>query len=65
MATVVTKSPKGIIRLRRLLQFHGSSSLGITLPADFVHRLGLTAGQFVKCEMSEDGNSMTVEGTET
>ena len=49
------------IHLKRLIQFHGSPSLGITLPSNFVHRLGLVAGEFVKCEINRDGTSMTVE----
>ena len=55
---------KGNIRLKRLIQFHGSNSLGITLPADFVQKLGLIAGQFVKVELNEIGTSLTVEGIE-
>jgi hypothetical protein len=55
---------KGNIRLKRLIQFHGSNSLGITLPADFVQKLGLIAGQFVKVEINKTGTSLTVEGIE-
>lgn len=59
---VTTRNRRGNIRLKRLIQFHGSNSIGITLPADFVRGLGLTAGQFVKVELDETGTSLTVEG---
>jgi hypothetical protein len=53
---------KGNIRLKRVIAFTGSSSLGITLPRAFVRKLNLTAGQFVKCELLNDDKTITVEG---
>jgi hypothetical protein len=61
-AAATSQRVKGNIRLKRLIRFHGSNSLGITLPSDFVHKLGLVAGQFVKCEINDtDTTTMTVE----
>jgi hypothetical protein len=59
--TVTSQKTKGNIKLKRLIRFHGSNSLGITLPSDFVHKLGLVAGQFVKCEINDTDTTMTVE----
>lgn len=49
------------IKIRRLIEFHESSSLGLVIPSTFVDRLGLSAGQYVKCEMDEEENSFNVE----
>jgi antitoxin component of MazEF toxin-antitoxin module len=53
---------RGNIRLKRVIKFTGSSSLGITLPRAFCRRLNLAPGQFVKCELSNDDKTVTVEG---
>lgn len=53
---------KGNIRLKRVMGFNDSVSLGITLPMRFVRALNLKAGSFVKCELHNEDKSVTVEG---
>ena len=49
------------IKLRRLIEFGNSTSLGLVVPSNFVDRMGLSAGQYVKCELDNKGNSFTVQ----
>jgi antitoxin component of MazEF toxin-antitoxin module len=42
------------ITVRRVLNFTNTNSLGITIPANFVDRLDLHKGEYVKCEIDED-----------
>ncbi|MGH9977243.1 MAG: hypothetical protein ACRD8Z_15625 [Nitrososphaeraceae archaeon] len=49
------------IKVRRLIQFSGTTSLGLVVPRNFVDKMGLTAGQYVKCELDKAGNSFSVE----
>ena len=49
------------IKLRRLIEFGNSTSLGLVVPSNFVDRMGLSAGQYVKCELDNEGNSFTVQ----
>ena len=49
------------IKLRRLIQFSGTSSLGLVVPSNFVDALELSAGQYVECEMDKQRNSFDVE----
>lgn len=58
MAQAVRVSSGRPIKLRRLIEFHGSSSLGIVLPKSFVDRMGLRPGNYMSVEM--DGESLTM-----
>ncbi|MGH9982701.1 MAG: AbrB/MazE/SpoVT family DNA-binding domain-containing protein [Nitrososphaeraceae archaeon] len=53
---------KGNIRLKRVIAFTGTTSLGITLPRAFVRKLNLAPGTFVKCELHNDDKTIIVEG---
>ncbi|MGC1131321.1 MAG: AbrB/MazE/SpoVT family DNA-binding domain-containing protein [Nitrososphaeraceae archaeon] len=48
------------IKLRRLLQFNNSTSLGITIPKSFVDKLNIRAGEYMSCEMNSEGTSITL-----
>ena len=63
LAAAVTRSNnRKNIRLMRVIQFNGSSSLGITLPRTFVKALNLKPGMFVSCELKYDDKTIKVEG---
>jgi len=47
------------IKLRRVVQFN-PSSIGCVIPKTFADKLKLKAGDYVSCELSEEGNSFTV-----
>jgi antitoxin component of MazEF toxin-antitoxin module len=49
------------MKLRRVIEFGNSTSLGLVVPSNFVHKMGLSAGQYIKCELDNEGNSFTVE----
>lgn len=53
---------KGNIRLKRVLAFNNSISLGITLPRAFVNKLGLKSGMLVACELKDNDKSVIVKG---
>ncbi|HZD35632.1 MAG TPA: AbrB/MazE/SpoVT family DNA-binding domain-containing protein [Nitrososphaeraceae archaeon] len=61
-AAAPTRSNKKNIRLKRVIQFSGSTSLGITLPRAFVNKLGLKPGMLVSCELKNEDNTVMVEG---
>ena len=46
------------IKLRRLVEFTNSSSLGIVIPKSFVQKLNLRSGEYMACELSEEGSSI-------
>lgn len=48
------------IKLRRLIKFHGSSSLAIVIPRSYVDKLGLRAGEYMAVELDEEGNSLSL-----
>ena len=48
------------IKLRRLLQFNNTTSLGLVLPKTFVDKMELRAGNYVAIEMDTEGNSLSL-----
>lgn len=48
------------IKLRRLVEFTNSSSLGIVIPKSFVQKLNLRSGEYMACELSEEGSSISL-----
>jgi hypothetical protein len=48
------------IKLRRLLQFNNTSSLGIVLPKTFVDKMELRDGEYMAVEMDAEGTSLTL-----
>jgi hypothetical protein len=49
-----------LIKLRRLVQFNNSKSMGIVIPSKFVAKMGLRAGEYMAVEMDGEGNSLTL-----
>jgi hypothetical protein len=60
MTQAVRVSSSRPIKLRRLLQFNNSTSIGITLPSTFVDKMGLRAGEYMSCEMNTEETSVTL-----
>lgn len=58
----MTKPKLGNIRLKRVMGFNNSVSLGITLPMRFVRALNLKPGMLVACELKDNDKSVTVKG---
>jgi hypothetical protein len=52
---------KGNIRLKRVIEFTGSTRLGITLPRAFIRALKLRPRMFVQCELKNNDKSVIVE----
>lgn len=48
------------IKLRKLLQFNNSTSIGITLPKNFVSKMGLSVGEYMAIELNEEGTGLTL-----
>ena len=48
------------IKLRRLLQFNNTTSLGIVLPKTFVNKMELIAGNYMAIEMDTERNSLSL-----
>ena len=48
------------IKLRRLLQFNNTTSLGLVLPKTFVDKMELRAGNYMAIEMDAEGNSLSL-----
>lgn len=40
------------IKLRRLIEFTNSSSLGMVIPKSFLKKLNLRAGEYMACEIN-------------
>lgn len=47
------------IKLRRLIEFNNSTSLGIVIPKSFVEKLNLRAGEYMACELNESSISLS------
>jgi hypothetical protein len=59
----VTKpKAKGNIRLKRVIGFNNSVSLGIILPRAFVRALELKANQYVSVELHDEDKMIVVKG---
>lgn len=60
MAQQVRLDNKRPIKLRRLLQFNNTTSIGITLPKSFMDKMGLRAGEYLAVELNAEGTSLTL-----
>lgn len=48
------------IKLRRVVQFNNSTSLGLIIPKTFAEIMRLEAGDYIACEFNEEKNSITL-----
>jgi len=46
------------MKLRRLIEFNNSTSLGIIIPKSMVEMMLLKPGNYMSCEMNEDGTGL-------
>lgn len=52
------------LTIRRVQEYTNSNSLGIVIPRNFVQRLDLKRGDYVRMEMFPDARGFTVEKIE-
>ncbi|MGH9986079.1 MAG: AbrB/MazE/SpoVT family DNA-binding domain-containing protein [Nitrososphaeraceae archaeon] len=48
------------MKLRRLIEFNNSTSLGIVIPKSMVQMMNLRLGDYMACEMNEDGTGLSL-----